>query len=93
MKTLEEMKQQSGVRVLITEEPCALYARRQLKKVQPQVAEVREQGPDAAHCLETLACPAFYKDGDALAVDESLCSGCMVCLQVAPHSFKARRRN
>lgn len=93
MKTLEEMKQQSGVRVLITEEPCALYARRQLKKVQPQVAEVREQGPDAAHCLETLACPAFYKDGDALAVDESLCSGCMVCLQVAPHSFKARRRD
>ena len=93
MKTLEEMKQQSGVRVLITEEPCALYARRQLKKVQPQVAEVREQGPDAAHCLETLACPAFYKDGDALAVDESLCSGCMVCLQVAPHSFKARHRN
>ena len=79
--------------VLIAEEPCALYARRQLKKTQPQVAVVKEQGPDALHCLETLACPAFYRDGEALAVDESLCSGCMVCLQVGPKSFKARRRD
>ncbi len=90
---LEEMRAQKGVRVLIAEEPCALYARRQLKKTQPQVAVVKEQGPDAVHCLETLACPAFYRDGEALAVDESLCSGCMVCLQVGPKSFKARRRD
>ena len=90
---LEEMRAQTGVRVLIAEEPCALYARRQLKKTQPQVAMVKEQGPDAAHCLETLACPAFYRDGEALAVDESLCTGCMVCLQVGPKSFKARRRD
>ena len=90
---LEEVRAQTGVRVLIAEEPCALYARRQLKKTQPQVAMVKEQGPDAAHCLETLACPAFYRDGEALAVDESLCTGCMVCLQVGPKSFKARRRD
>ena len=90
---LNDMREQSGVRVLIAEEPCALYARRQLKKAQPQVAVVSEQGPDAVHCLETLACPAFYREGEALAVDESLCSGCMVCLQIGPKSFKARRRD
>lgn len=90
---LNDMREQSGVRVLIAEEPCALYARRRLKKAQPQVAVVSEQGPDAVHCLETLACPAFYREGEALAVDESLCSGCMVCLQVGPKSFKARRRD
>ena len=44
-KALEEMKAQSGVRVLISEEPCVLYARRQLKKAQPQVAEVVAVGP------------------------------------------------
>ncbi|MCG4878020.1 hypothetical protein L0N00_16445, partial [Eggerthella lenta] len=81
---LEEMKAQSGVRVLITEEPCVLYARRQLKKAQPQVAEVAQQGPEAMRCLEQLACPAFYREGDNLAVDATLCTGCMVCLQVAP---------
>ncbi len=92
MAALEELKDKKGVRVLLAEEPCALYARRQFKKGTTQVAEVREQGPDAQRCLETLACPAFYRDGDRLAVDESLCSGCMVCLQVAPKAFKARKR-
>ena len=76
-KALEEMKAQTGVRVLITEEPCVLYARRQLKKAQPQVAEVAQQGPEAMRCLEQLACPAFYREGDNLAVDATLCTGCM----------------
>ena len=91
-KTLEEMKSKPGVRVLITEEPCVLYARRQLKKTSPQVAEVAQQGPEAMRCLEQLACPAFYRSGDNLAVDATLCTGCMVCLQVAPGAFKARKR-
>ena len=80
------------MRVLLAEEPCALYARRQFKKGTTQVAEVREQGEDAQRCLDTLACPAFYRDGENIAVDENLCSGCMVCLQVAPKAFKARKR-
>ncbi len=92
MAALEEMKNEKGVRVLLAEEPCALYARRQFKKGATQVAEVKEQGEEALRCLDTLACPAFYRDGDNLAVDESLCSGCMVCLQVAPRAFKARKR-
>lgn len=91
-RALEEMKDKPGVRVLITEEPCALYARRRLKKAQPQVAEVVRQGAEALRCLEQLACPAFYRDGDNLAVDATLCSGCMVCLQIAPTVFKARKR-
>lgn len=91
-KALEEMKGKSGVRVLIAEEPCVLYARRRLKKAQPQVAEVAQQGAEALRCLEQLACPAFYRQGDNLAVDETLCSGCMVCLQIAPTAFKAKKR-
>lgn len=92
IRALEEMKTQHGVRVLITEEPCVLYARRQLKKAQPQVAEVVEQGEAAMTCLRELACSAFYRQGDDLAVDPSLCTGCMVCLQIAPSAFKARKR-
>lgn len=92
MAALEELKDKKGVRVLLAEEPCALYARRQFKKGTTQVAEVREQGEDAQRCLDTLACPAFYRDGENIAVDENLCSGCMVCLQVAPKAFKARKR-
>ncbi len=91
-KALEEMKDKAGVRVLIAEEPCALYARRRLRKAQPQVAQVAQQGAEALRCLERLACPAFYRQGDKLAVDETLCSGCMVCLQIAPTAFKAKKR-
>ncbi len=89
---LTDMKDKPGVRVLITEEPCVLYARRQLKKTAPQVAVVAQQGPEAMRCLEELACPAFYRHGDNLEVDATLCTGCMVCLQVAPGAFKARKR-
>lgn len=92
IKALESMKDKPGVRVLIAEEPCALYARRRLKKTQPQVAEVARQGEEALRCLEQLACPAFYRQGDRLAVDETLCSGCMICLQIAPTAFKAKKR-
>ncbi|MBO6171674.1 MAG: indolepyruvate ferredoxin oxidoreductase subunit alpha [Desulfovibrio sp.] len=92
IKAMEAARDKTGVRVIIAEEPCVLYARRQLKKVSPQVAEVAQQGPEAMRCLEQLACPAFCREGDNLAVDPSLCSGCMVCLQVAPKAFKARKR-
>ena len=91
-RALEDFKGKPGVRVLIAEEPCVLYARRRLKKASPQVAEVVEQGADAERCLEQLACPAFYRRDGAVAVDESLCSGCMVCLQIAPKAIKARKR-
>ena len=80
------------INIVIAEEPCVLYARRRLKKAAAQVAYVAEQGADAQRCLEELACPAFYRNGEDVAVDENLCTGCMVCLQVAPKAFKARKR-
>ncbi|MDE7064378.1 MAG: indolepyruvate ferredoxin oxidoreductase subunit alpha, partial [Desulfovibrionaceae bacterium] len=92
LNALEDMKAKSGVRVIIAEEPCVLYARRTLKKVSPQIATVAEQGAEARRCLEELACPAFTRDGDVVGVDETLCAGCMVCLQVAPGVFRARKR-
>ncbi|WP_165079168.1 MULTISPECIES: indolepyruvate ferredoxin oxidoreductase subunit alpha [unclassified Desulfovibrio] len=88
----EELGALSGVRVLIAEEPCVLYARRKLGKGKPRVAEVVRQGAEALRCLEELACPAFCRNGDEVSVDESLCTGCMICLQAAPGVFRARNR-
>ena len=96
LKALEDMKARSGVRVVISEEPCMRFARRTLKQVRPQVAEVATQGEEALRCLTELACPAFRRSGTAeapiVSVDESQCSGCMVCLQVTP-AFRARKRS
>ncbi len=92
MKTFGEMKAKSGVRVIIAEEPCILYARRALKLQRPQAAYVAEQGPETDAVLNEFACPAFYRDDDGVQVDESLCSGCMVCMQISKN-FKARKRS
>lgn len=89
-QAVESMKSKTGVRVILAEEPCVLYARRTLKKRQANVAFVAQQGEDAVRCLEHLACPAFSRQGDVIAVDPTLCAGCMVCLQVAPKAFKAQ---
>ena len=88
---IAEQKEQSGVRVLIVEEPCVLFAARTLKKGRTQVSYVAVQDESARICAETLACQAFRRVGDNIDVDPDLCSGCMVCIQVSP-SFKARKR-
>lgn len=96
LKTLEDMKSRHGVRVIIAEEPCVLFARRTLKQERSQVAQVVQQGADVLTCLAELACPAFRRSGDTanpeVSVDETQCSGCMVCLQITP-SIKARKRS
>ena len=92
IRALNELKAESGVRVLIAEEPCVLYARRTLKKQVTQIAYVTEQNESAADCVDKLACPAFIRDEQGINVDESLCAGCMVCLQIAPKAFKAKRK-
>ena len=91
LAAFEEAKNQTGVRVIIAEEPCVLFARRTLKKKHNQTAYVAEQGEGAQKVAETLACPAFFRQEGNVAVDESLCTGCMVCMQIS-HDFKARKK-
>ncbi len=92
LRLLEEMKEKTGVRVIIAEEPCVLFARRTLKKARGQVAYVAEQGTGARMVAETLACPAFSRDRGDLSVDPAICAGCMVCMQ-ASTDFKARKKD
>jgi len=96
LKAIEELKALSGVRVLIAEEPCPLFARRAYGQKRTQVAYVAADCDAAAKdgtcgdCLNTLACPAFYLEGGKMAIDPLLCSGCMLCLQVCKN-IKARK--
>ena len=92
MDAIRELKDMDGVRVLISEEPCALYARRRLRKGIDRYAYVAKQDEGAKHCFEQYACPAFCRRGGEYAVDETLCTGCGMCLQIAPGSFKLKKR-
>jgi indolepyruvate ferredoxin oxidoreductase alpha subunit len=90
---IEEMKGQSGVRVIIAEEPCVLFARRTMKKAMPMVATVARQGEAVRQCLTTLACPAFaVTEGGEVTINEHQCTGCMFCLQICK-DIKARKRS
>ncbi|QJB57158.1 indolepyruvate ferredoxin oxidoreductase subunit alpha [Pseudodesulfovibrio sp. zrk46] len=91
LAAFEDLKAKKGVRVLIAKEPCPLYSRRVYKKVAPQVAYVAESCTGRFECLDKLACPAMYKEGDKAAVNPILCNGCMLCLQVCGH-IKAKKR-
>jgi indolepyruvate ferredoxin oxidoreductase alpha subunit len=92
IEALETFKAGQGVRVLIAEEPCVLFAKRILGSKRPQTAEVQEQHPDVRACLDELACPAFYVENDRIGIDEQQCTGCMVCVQVSEH-IKPRKRS
>jgi indolepyruvate ferredoxin oxidoreductase alpha subunit len=91
MAAVEELKQTDGVRVLIAKEPCPLHARRLMGKTFPKVARVENQTPAVRECLETLACPAFHARGEEIHIDQSLCTGCMVCLQITSDIKAASR--
>lgn len=88
---LNELKDLSGVRVLHCKEPCLIHAGHNLKRRREAVAYVKQQGEEAEKCLAELACPAFTRKGADLAVDESLCAGCLLCLQIAPKAFGSRK--
>lgn len=92
VKALERLRGMAGVRVLIATEPCMLFARKSLKIKRNSTAYVKKQGAEAEQCVKDIACPAFYRKGDELHVNSALCSGCMLCLQIAPKAFGSRPR-
>jgi len=90
-KALEDMKAKKGPRVIIFRDPCVIHERRTSGKGKPQTATVAENSEGCLNVLNSLACPAFLKEGDDVRVDEEMCSGCMFCLQL-DKSFKAKKR-
>ncbi|GHV53192.1 indolepyruvate oxidoreductase subunit IorA [Deltaproteobacteria bacterium] len=87
-----DAKNQTGVRVIIAEELCALYARRALKKINKQTAYVATNGEGARETAKTLACPAFFTRNGETVVNEQICTGCMVCIQ-ASGDFRAGKKD
>lgn len=90
-KALEELKALSGVRVLIVEEPCPLFARRVLGRKRPSVAYVQEGCDGCRECVDQLACPAFFLENGKVAVNPAACNGCMFCVQICEHIIPRKR--
>lgn len=74
----------SGIRVLISEAPCHLYAQRLSGKKRTARFQVTQGCGECRDCLDNFGCPAMYLESGEpgqLQIDPELCSGCAFCVQ------------
>jgi len=89
-KTIEAVKaakEYNGISVIISQELCPLFAKAtgQFKKARPFHINP-DKCKNHRDCINLLACPAMYLDGDQVEIDKNLCIGCSVCAQVCPEN-------
>jgi len=87
IEAIKATKAYDGISVIISEEMCALFgkATKQIKKARPFYIN-HEKCKNHQICVQKLACPAMYLDGDRVEINKDLCTGCMVCAQTCPEN-------
>jgi indolepyruvate ferredoxin oxidoreductase alpha subunit len=85
---LRDAVEANTLAVVIAKAPCPLFERRMLGAKQKRTFVV---GPECtgqcSECIDTFACPALYRNPDphgqtAMVINENLCIGCGVCIQI-----------
>lgn len=89
-KTIESVKAAKaydGVSVIISKEFCPLFAKAtgQFKKARSFRVD-KEKCKNHRTCINKLACPAMYLDGEQVEIKKDLCIGCTICAQVCPEN-------
>jgi indolepyruvate ferredoxin oxidoreductase alpha subunit len=82
---IKEALAYKGVSVIISQEPCALYAK-SLKLLKPRAFRVTDRCRDHKDCINAIACPSFYLEGGKVNIDPDTCVGCAVCAQICPEN-------
>jgi indolepyruvate ferredoxin oxidoreductase alpha subunit len=85
-KSIEALKEAiafKGVSVIISREACTLYAQ-SLKKARGKPFYISDKCKNHRNCVNELACPAFYTEGEKVYINADLCTGCSVCAQICP---------
>ncbi len=83
METIKEALEFDGVSVIISQEPCILFAKNiKLKKARP--FEVTDKCTDHKECINGIACPSFYIEEGRVKIDADTCVGCALCAQICP---------
>jgi indolepyruvate ferredoxin oxidoreductase alpha subunit len=82
---VKEAVEYQGVSVIISEEMCTLYAKG-LKKLKTRAFTVTDKCTNHRDCINEIACPAFYLEGERVKIDANTCVGCAVCAQICPEN-------
>jgi len=85
IETIKEALEYKGVSVIISQEPCALYAK-SLKLLKPRAFTVSDKCVDHRDCINTIACPSFFIEDGKVKIDADTCVGCAVCAQICPEN-------
>ena len=74
-----------GIAVIIARHPC-IIAYRDLAVARRKKISVSDDCIACNHCIERFECPALFHDPvrEKTAIDQALCIGCGVCLDVCP---------
>jgi indolepyruvate ferredoxin oxidoreductase alpha subunit len=85
IEIIKEALEYKGVSVIISQEPCALYAK-SLKLLKPRAFTVTDRCVDHRDCINTIACPSFSLVNGRVTIDADTCVGCAVCAQICPEN-------
>ncbi len=85
IEIIKEALEFKGVSVIISQEPCALYAK-SLKLLKPRAFKVTDRCKDHKDCINTIACPSFFLEDGKVNIDADTCVGCAVCAQICPEN-------
>jgi len=85
IEIIREALEYKGVSVIISQEPCALYAK-SLNLLKPRAFKVSDKCVDHRDCINTIACPSFYLEDGKVKIDADTCVGCAVCAQICPEN-------
>jgi len=75
-----------GVAVVVAKRPC-LMDRKQVQSWMRAHVGVNEKCEGCHFCIKHFECPALIPGDEKqpIQIDETLCSGCGVCVSVCPH--------
>ncbi len=80
---IKEALEFKGVSVIISQEPCILFAKSiNLKKTRPFM--VSDKCTDHKECINSIACPSFFIEEGRVKIDADTCVGCALCAQICP---------
>ncbi len=85
IEIIREALEYKGVSVILSQEPCALYAK-SMKMLKPRAFKVSDRCADHRDCINSIACPSFYIENDRVQIDANTCVGCAVCAQICPEN-------
>jgi indolepyruvate ferredoxin oxidoreductase alpha subunit len=83
IETIKEAMAFDGVSVVISQEPCILWAK-SIKIKKPRAFEVTDKCTDHKECINGIACPSFYIEAGRVKIDADTCVGCALCAQICP---------